>query len=388
MTLIYRNLAIVAAIVTLLVSGCGSEEKTECVANHCIEGQTACFGSGFASCSAAGTWQIGSCGAASTCNPATKTCETRQCSSPGAGTCVATDKVSICSEDGSYSEEVACASDETCTGGACLKAECEQASKACAFGTDGPVVMVCDGIWKIDTECGAGQLCSADSGTAQCVSQACVPDARGCDGNVAVTCSGSGAIETRTSCASNQVCDNGACVAKICGAGSVDGNDVSTTGDAGTEEDAGPVEEDVFIPQPDPIAMVEFDIGNISHTFDLNAQAMYITGDSMLVILGQSGVRQFELRISPLDPDDVGNWTDTGDSEVGVLFCYNDGIGDDQPFGGCQVGFTHASIEYDVTIEENNGKGSWIKGSFSTTLVNSVNEQVRLQNGKFNVIFK
>ena len=92
------------------------------------------------------------------------------------------------------------------------------------------------------------------------------------------------------------------------------------------------------------IAMVEFDIGNISHTFDLNAQAMYITGDSMLVILGQSGVRQFELRISPLDPDDVGNWTDTGDSEVGVLFCYNDGIGDDQPFGGCQVGFTHASI--------------------------------------------
>ena len=89
---------------------------------------------------------------------------------------------------------------------------------------------------------------------------------------------------------------------------------------------------------------------------------MYITGDSMLVILGQS---RWAVRASylPLDPDDVGNWTDTGDSEVGILFCYNDGIGDDQPFGGCQVGFTHASIEYDVTIEENNGKGSWIRGA-------------------------
>ena len=236
MTLIYRNLALVAAILMLLVSGCGSEEKTECVANHCIEGQTACFGSGFASCSAAGTWQISSCGAASTCNPATKTCETRQCSSPGAGTCVATDKVSICSEDGSYLTRSPVQPMRRAQG-ACLKAECEQASKACAFGTDGPVVMVCDGIWKIDTECGAGQLCSTETGTAQCVSQACVPDARSCDGNVAVTCSGSGATETRT-CVPATVCDNRAYVAKICSAGSV-GNDARVRAMRGRKKMAG-----------------------------------------------------------------------------------------------------------------------------------------------------
>ena len=388
MTLFIRNITLVAAVAVFIFAGCGSEETSECVANHCIEGQTACFGTGFASCSAAGTWQVSGCGAASYCNPATKTCETRSCSKPGVGTCVANDKVSICSEDGSYSDEVACAADETCTGGACLKAECDQSSKACAFGKDGPVVMVCDGIWKVDTECESGQLCSDASGSAQCTAQACIPDARSCDGDVAVVCSGSGASESRTTCASNQTCSNGVCVAKICGAGSSVETDASSEGDGGAQEDAGPTEEEVFIPPPDPIAMVEFDIGNIHHTFDLNAQAMYITGDSLLLILGQSGVRQFELRISPLDPDDVGNWTDTGDSEVGVLFCYNDGIGDDQPFGGCQVGFTHASIEYDVTLEDNNGKGSWVKGTFSTTLVNSLNEQVRLQNGKFNVIFK
>ena len=377
-----------ALLLMVFASGCGSEEPAECVASQCGEGQTACFGTAFASCSAEGAWQISSCGAASTCNPATKACEARKCSKPGVGTCTATDKVSLCSDDGSYTEEVACGSGETCTGGACLKTECTQATKACAYGTDGPVVMVCDGTWKVDTECAADQLCKEDSGMAQCTARACVPDARGCDGDVAVVCSGSGAMETRTSCAANQVCQNGACVAKLCGDVPSSEPDAATEGDGSGETDSGPVEEDVLIPPPDPIAMVEFDIGNIHHTFDLNAQAMYITGDSMLVILGQSGVRQFELRIAPIDPDDVGNWTDTGDSEVGVLFCYNDGVSDDQPFGGCQVGFTHASIEYDVTIEGNNGKGSWVKGAFSTTLVNSLNEQVRLQNGTFNVIFK
>jgi hypothetical protein len=382
------KLCFTLATLAVLFIGCGSEEPAECVASHCIEGETACFGTGFASCSAAGTWQVSGCGAASYCNPATKSCESRSCSKPGVGTCVANDKVSVCSEDGAYMDEVACATDESCSGGACLKTDCTQGTKVCAFGKDGPVVMLCDGIWKVDTECEASQLCSTDSGSAQCVQQACVPDARSCDGEVAVVCSGSGDSETRTSCASNQTCSGGVCVAKICGAGTTQEGDASGATDASVEDDAGPVEEDVFIPPTETIAMVEFDIGNIHHTFDLNAQAMYITGDSQLVILGQSGVRQMELRISPLDPDDVGNWTDTGDSEVGVLFCYNDGVGDDQPFGGCQVGFTHASIEYDVTLEANNGKGSWLKGTFSTTLINAANEQVRLQNGEFNVIFK
>jgi hypothetical protein len=175
-------------------------------------------------------------------------------------------------------------------------------------------------------------------------------------------------------------------VAAICGA--VAASDAGPTGDALVDADTGPEEEDVVIPPTETIAQVEFDVGNIHHSFDLNAQALYVTGESLLMVLGGSGLRQLEIRFSPIDPDDLGNFTDTDDSEVGVLFCYNDGTSDDADFGGCQVGFTHASIEYDVTIDANNGKGSWVSGTFSTTLINSLNEQIRLSNGKFNVLFK
>jgi hypothetical protein len=177
-------------------------------------------------------------------------------------------------------------------------------------------------------------------------------------------------------------------VSKICGAAEPTQDIGAPEGDTAIDEDTGPVEEDIIIPPTETIARVQFDVGEITHKFDLNAQAMYVSGESLLLILGQKGVRQIELRFSPIDPDDVGNFTDTDDSEVGVLICYNDGVGASDPFGGCQVGFTHASIEWDVTIEANNGKGSWIAGTFTTTLINSVNEQIRLKNGSFDVLFK
>lgn len=370
---------------SLTLHACGGEETPACVASHCSVGQTACLGAAFASCTSAGVWDVNPCGSAQLCDPATKACKAKACHKPGVGVCVAVDKVNVCSADGSYTDEQTCASGSTCTGGACLVDQCTPGAKACAFGKDGAIVMICSGGWAVDAECGAAQYCDA-SGDAICRDLACTPGALSCDGDTAVGCDGTGQQETRTACASTETCKGGACVAAICGA--VDASDAGPTGDTLVDADTGPEEEDVVIPPTETIAQVEFDVGNIHHSFDLNAQALYVTGESLLMVLGGSGLRQLEIRFSPIDPDDLGNFTDTDDSEVGVLFCYNDGIGDDAGFGGCQVGFTHASIEYDVTIDANNGKGSWVSGTFSTTLINSINEQIRLSNGKFNVLFK
>ena len=381
-----RVLISAVALAWLLVA-CGSNDAPNCVAAHCSSGETACLGEAFATCSAIGTWEVGGCGSAQWCDPATKSCVAKSCHNPGAGVCTANDKVNVCASNGSYMDEQTCTAGTSCFGGVCVAEACQSGAKACGFGKRGAVIMVCDGAWSVETECGGAQYCSGGA-TPSCVDLVCTPGERSCDGNVAVVCSGGGQSESRTSCASHESCDGGACLAKICGAAEPSQDIGAPEEDTAIEEDTGPEEEDIIIPPPETIAQVQFDVGEITHSYDLNAQAMYVTGESLLLILGQKGVRQIELRLSPIDPDDVGNFTDTDDSEIGVLVCYNDGAGASEPFGGCQVGFTHASIEYDVTIDANNGKGSWISGTFSTTLINSVNEQIRLKNGMFNVLFK
>ena len=118
--------------------------------------------------------------------------------------------------------------------------------------------------------------------------------------------------------------------------------------------------------------------------FVLSPAALAISASS------STDARKLEINILPVEDFSVGVWSDSGEEETAVAVCYYDGTADPMPpeGAGCAVGFSHASILYTVEMTDNNGVGSRIGGSFSTTVMNTAGVELQLTEGTFDVLHK
>ena len=374
----------------MFFTGCSGSTEATCVDTVCLGGEARCEGNAIATCSADGkTWTYSDCGAEQRCEAGA--CVKRICTDLGGGWCDDDQTLKRCTLDGMSKVEETCAEGTKCVSGECVPSKCTQGDTACAFGD---WLLTCQaGTWT-GAECEGGQICDDASGTAKCTAAICTPETARCEGNVSYLCDHIGRTETATTCGDNQVCKGGYCVNKVCGlddipapSGDATTDAAGVDGDATASADTGP--EDTWFPPLEPIARVEFELAGNKLVFDLNARANYIGSDKQLVIIGEKGLAQIEIRIGPLDPFVVGSWNESDGAEIGVVVCYNDGVSPlPEPLEPCQVGFTHVSIEYALTLNENNGPDSWLRGDFTATLEDAGGSTIRINEGLFEVLHK
>ena len=407
-----RRLTVIGVGLTLslmaLLAGCsddagGDASGATCSETRCEAGAVGCFGNAVWTCDADGLgWDKEGCGALEACIDGA--CVDRECLIPGKRECdEGGEGGTVCSDDGMSIETFACNEDEpgfvalTCVAGVCPHA-CVDGEKTCGHRT----LLVCQGGDWTEVSCGGSKLCVEDTEGARCVDWACQPGTATCDNGNSVTCDAEGRAETVTACSDMEICESGHCVTATCAeieageAGaqpiSVDDPtpDASGGADGGeTPEDAGP-EEVAPHPGLEPISRIDFKLNGIPNTFDLAAMADYSEAESRLVISGSDGSRKLEINLGAVEPFSVGVWTDTDDSETVVAVCYHDGTANETPpdGAGCSVGFSHAAILYSLEIATNNGDGSRVTGTFSTSLIDTLGTQLDFTEGTFDVLHK
>jgi len=155
------------------------------------------------------------CSASEHCIDGESTCKVDVCTA-GQKTCDGA-LLATCSADGSgpMNDAVACASGQTCVGGACLSVFCTPGTRYC----DGANLRTCNTTgtgYSSSTTCSTSQYCSADaSGGASCKSDRCTASTATCSGEQLATCAADGGTYTNlgTDCAlTGQLCNGSACV--------------------------------------------------------------------------------------------------------------------------------------------------------------------------------
>lgn len=381
-----RPFVLLALALALTLAGCPDEEPPSCVDTLCDAGQLRCFDNSAATCSPDGTkWLLSSCGAGLYCDVGV--CKTRACPSPGAGLCDSDSTATVCSDNGDAQVKVQCSLSEICRGGECVPATCSpDGGTRCSGGTS---VLTCvSGAWGV-TSCPGNQVCLVGGdGEATCEPKVCEPQKARCEDGRAVVCDALGRSETTKSCASNEECVQGYCQPTICSGGGGEADAGATDAGADTAVDAGPIEPDVYIPPLEPVSKIDFKLNGLQQSFDLNPRAIYVTADQMLKIsAGRGAGKSIEINIAPIDPYTVGQWNESDGTDVTVTICYSDGLnpGEIDP---CPVGFSHAGIAYMVDLESNNGAFSRVKGTFTATLKDALDEQTLITEGAFDVQHK
>jgi hypothetical protein len=409
---------------------CGDEEPAaaSCAQDLCSEGETRCLGNVLASCELLDgegeppRWRYESCGASKACTagPSGQACETRKCTNLGTGTCLDAQTLYICDQSGLSNDPQDCASDEVCSSGACVESACEDGATQCGAG----VVLTCQGGAYTATDCAVDEVCMVEGGEAACVAQLCVPESAWCEEGVAQVCNHDGTSIATANCSATEVCNSGFCEDLLCnGNNNIDPNSGIATSDAVTgdaiecegdetqclDEDslqicqgglwltqncgANQVCADVdgvdackakAAPPLEKIGVISFTLGGVPNTFDLNARADYISSDSMLKISGASGTRKIEMNFAPIELMSVGEFSDTGISETVLTVCYFDG-GAVVESPGCAVGFSHSSSLYTSVIDEWNGIGASVVGTFETTLNDAAGNSLAITEGSFDV---
>ena len=423
-------LFLVALIMAPGLVACGDDEPAaaSCTENLCTEGETRCLGNVLASCEVLdgeGTpprWRYEACGASRACTggPSGQACETRKCTNLGTGSCLDAQTLFICDESGLSSDPEDCASDEVCTSGACVESACGEGDTRCGAG----VVLTCQGGSYAATDCATDEVCLIEGGEAACVARLCDPESAWCEDGVAQVCNHDGTEITTTACGSTEVCNSGFCEALLCnGNNNIDpGSGITpadvVTGDAiecegeetqcldedslqvcqgglwitqncGTNQVCADVDgvdacKAKAAPPLEKIGKITFTLAGVPNTFDLNARADYISSDTMLKISGASGTRKLELNFAPIEPLSVGQFSDTGTSETVLTVCYYDG-GAVTESPGCAVGFSHSSSLYTAVIDEWNGIGASVVGTFETTLNDAGGSTLAITDGVFDV---
>ena len=389
-------LVALSGLLSLSLLACPADDPAppECVASLCVAGQTECKGNYARTCDADGTaWLVTACGPTAYC--AGGACRDREeclvlgpaCDADGA-------TLWTCDITGKHS--AACPSGQICppTGDACAPQVCAGVEQRCGERT---VLTCAAGAWQV-TSCGAAEVCSEVGGVPTCVAQTCGPQFAWCTAGVAHVCALDGRSMSSESCGLGETCKSGFCQPIVCGvddkpaagadaSGVTDGSSVADSGapagDAPAADGPGP-EPEVYIPPLEPIGTIAFELGGVPNKFDLNAQAIFVAADQQLKISAGKNNRRIEFNVAPVEELIVGKWTDTDTSEVTVTVCYHDGSLV-QEVQGCTVGFSHSSILYDVTVDKNNGPGSWVEGAFEVTLRSDAGQELALQGGTFKV---
>jgi hypothetical protein len=436
--------ALIATALSLLVmSACGLEGASTptCAETLCEAGETRCLGSVLATCELLDgegeppRWSYIPCGPSGACGVegGGQSCLVRDCHNLGGGTCdpdpqaIDTQTITICDVSGLTSDTYDCGADEVCTGGTCAPTACEDGETRCGATS---VLTCADGHWE-ESGCGEDAICADDSGEAVCELQICAPESAWCDEGVAHVCNYDGSARSEAPCGEMEVCNSGFCEPLLCnGKNNIDpGNGLEPTDvlDDDTDGDAAEFEcepgatkcldgdsldtcEEGFwltancgqnqicgevdgvdackakaAPPLETIPAIKFTLGGVPNVFDLNARADYISAESMLKVSGASGTRKIELNFVPIETLIVGAFSDTDTSETVLQVCYFDGLEPVEKTPGCAVGFSHSSTLYDAVIDQWNGIGSAVIGTFEVTLETASGSTLAITDGVFDV---
>jgi hypothetical protein len=429
-------LTLLAALLTALVlSACGEEKAPEptCAETLCEAGETRCLGSVLATCELLDgegeppRWSYIPCGPFGACGVegGGQSCLKRNCHNLGGGTCDDTQTIRFCDVSGLATDTYDCGADEVCAGGSCAPTACEDGETRCGAAS---ILTCADGVWA-QSECGLGQLCADDSGEAVCGPQDCEPESAWCDEGVAHVCNHDGSAQAMTTCGEMEVCNSGFCEPLLCngknnidlgsgldpsptdvldaviadaecGAGEtkcLDEDSLDTceegfwlTANCGQNQICGEVDgvdacKAKAAPPLEQVGVIKFTLAGVPNVFDLNARADYISAESMLKVSGAYGTRKIELNFVPIETLIVGAFSDTDTSETVLQVCYFDGLELVEKTPGCAVGFSHSSTLYDAVIDQWNGIGSAVVGTFEATLETAAGSTLAITDGTFDV---
>lgn len=392
---LFVGLSSLLFLVTACEENPASPPAPSCVETICTAGSGGCAGNAVWSCAADGKTRIYSeCGSAQYCEGGV--CKQRGCTYIGSSKCIGDGTVSTCSMTGHATNTETCSASTVCRGGECVSKSCDDGEERCS--ASGIHLLSCQGgEWTAQPCEGPTPLCFDDASAGPaCKARVCEPQTARCIGDTSYQCDVTGHSETEVQCTADEVCKEGYCLPTVCG---LDDHDAGSTpdgsGDAYDPPDPGPGQDikeqkDVYIPPLEPIARIEFKLMGIKQVFDLNARADYIVVDQNLKLSAGKSMRKLEINIFPIEPFTVGSWDESDGGEIGVLICYFDAQSLDPAIQAkpCAVGFSHASVAYTVTLDKNNGPDSWLQGTFTATLKDTLENYIELEEGVFEVLHK
>ncbi len=386
MTCGFRRAALLITMVTCAaLTGCKGEDAPAptgptCASQLCTPGEKRCFGSVSATCNAdAMSFTKNPCGALQVCGKA-GSCEDRECTYPGLGTCSSDLKTATqCTSSGTLTT-VTCppGSGKTCAAGDCRNIECTAGERICGYGE----FWTCGAAgkqWK-STKCQDTEACVKGA----CVPKTCSPGTTSCKSATEVaTCAGDGTSTTTTTCKTDELClsEVGGCVPKTCtpitatdvvGGDGVALEDGAVASDAQLEQDKGP------LPELEPLDTARATINGVKVKFSNNLSANYVTTKKDLRITMDKTPHKIELSIANLEEFDFSHWKSGEASDVNVTIFYSDGT------QRTQGGFPYQSTKYDVDLQKFQGKGGRVIGIFSGTLSDGTNT-LEITDGYFDV---
>lgn len=213
-------------LVATIVESCDDTERAciggGCVVTECTGSETRCSGTAVVECRDNTLVEIVDCveteqrcvedGDGATC--AERVCE------PGGIYCNETRTALLfCNDDGSaFGRTEACGSSAYCSiasgEAACVAEACDPGSRRCAPSTE--AVETCAPLgdtWTVSTTCDSDEICSDGA----CVPQACVPLSASCvDLDTRSVCDARGASTTDADCTFDRHCIGGVCAADVC----------------------------------------------------------------------------------------------------------------------------------------------------------------------------
>ena len=379
------------SVLTLSAFGaCGSDEDSSapaCVATICESGELTCFDNIAAECSTDGKqWLATDCGAEKGCVDGA--CIDRDARCVGATNqsfCVEGNVRSLiqCSENGTSANSGNC--DLSCAGGACQEAPCEAGTTVCGFRS----VAVCqeNGVSWTHIACASDEICT----DGECVKETCVPLTRGCkDETTTQHCNALGSGYVETECEEDEECveATGRCEKRLCSPPNVldtldevDGMDDPDAGGADAT-DGGSAEEDTYEPPPlEPLDTAFVNVNGDKISFTSNKGANYVVADQDLRITMDKGQTKIEISISPIEEFDVGVFSSTEASDVNVRIFFHDG----SPLQG-MAQFRYQSVDYLLDLDTFQAKGGRVKGTFSGTFTEDGGATtIPFEGGEFDV---
>lgn len=398
--------------VALGALGCADEEVIEPVVTECQvcePGMTSCEGAFALTCNEAGTeMSATSCLNGQFCDSKEGACRISGCPSLGYRGCGDETTLSIC-VNGELVDEV-CGDGEVCHAGACVSEALD--GTACGF----QAVLTGTGTEIVETKCANGEACVVGDDEAFCTTLVCIPGSRTCrdgDGDgideLAQVCNfdGTGADSTlEVNCGGGL----GLCVEGFCSCGTpVEApEDVETSTELDLDTVSGvditlEISDSVVlgdVPELEVPDKAEARLDGSKISFDSFANALVVTNvenpdQSKLVVTFASGQKKIEMGLAGVSETWVGSADQSaGPGEAVGFIGYNDGsgVGQDSKWGAgtSPLGNGYGGT-FSIIVEENDGPGGRIKGTFSGDLQlaqgEDGSETVSVTDGVFDVKF-
>lgn len=305
-------------------------------------------------------------------------CAAAACLEPGKTECKTETEYDLCLPNMTMLTTKECAEGTRCASGACVETPCNSGDVTCGWQS----ILTCaeDGTWT-KADCEASEYCDASAHVCVPVDPFCAANPLGAyclDLDNAMQCDESGKVGT-VECSSKEVCVSGFCQPMACPVTYQATAGPDATGDTGStlvDVVDNEIEELVTIdlgdpPEAPPLEKTpkaiitlnggEFEMWEVK--FTSAKQANYVYKDQDLQVSMAKGPLLMEVHFMGIEEGVVGSFSSEEPGSVNVLILFNDGTTDQEV-----VQWKWSSISFNATLDQFEGPGGWIKGTFSGTL--------------------